>query len=195
MERIKVIDALRGAILLGILIVHVNSLYGFNIATNEVCFTSPIDVFLKYSIYWGLSGRLSAIFSILFGVSFHLILKKESYSTIKFIWRCTILVIIGIAVKVFYTYDALMWYGLWGILLTVFRNRSNRILYVSFFSFLFLSTLLSYFSIGDFIFGPIDSERYIISDGLSSILSYPILSYCLLRSIFRLSLMTVFLRP
>ena len=110
--RIESVDALRSVVLFGILLVHVNG--GFGFAFDASSFTM-CDNILRSAIYFLLSNRCAPIFSMLFGVSFYLILRNPFYSSSKFIWRCLLLIGIGLFNKLFYTYDALMWYGLWGI--------------------------------------------------------------------------------
>ena len=105
--RINSIDALRGATLLGILLVHVNGGFGYQFDTASF---SLYEKGLRGVIYILLSNRCAPIFSMLFGVSFYLILRNPSYSSSKFLWRCILLVCIGLFNKLFYTYDALMWY-------------------------------------------------------------------------------------
>lgn len=86
------------------------------------------------------SGRCALIFNVLFGISFYLILRKPSYSSMKFAWRCFLLMLIGVINKYFYGGDILMIYGFCGILLTVVRNFPKKwiitfafFLYIAFF--------------------------------------------------------------
>ena len=150
-NRITSIDALRGIVLLGILIVHTAGLFGF--ASNSYPFFTEMDLYLQRCINLLLSGRCNIVFSILFGVSFYLILKNPQFSSKKFAWRCFLLIICGMIIKIFYTYDALMWYGIMGIILIIFRYQNPRILIVSFILFYLLSILLMKFSLGYLIFG------------------------------------------
>lgn len=121
--RINSIDALRGATLLGILLVHVNGGFGYQFDTASF---SLYEKGLRGVIYILLSNRCAPIFSMLFGVSFYLILRNPSYNSSKFLWRCILLICIGLFNKLFYTYDALMWYGLWGIMLLPMRNTPQK---------------------------------------------------------------------
>lgn len=115
--RISSIDALRAFALLGIIIVHASA--GFNV---RVEYNSSVDYFLKSIVYTFLSERCALIFNILFGVSFYLILRKDNYPSRKFVWRCILLILIGLFNKIFYWPDALMYYGFCGILLVPIRR-------------------------------------------------------------------------
>ncbi|MDD3037989.1 heparan-alpha-glucosaminide N-acetyltransferase domain-containing protein [Bacteroides sp.] len=131
-ERITSIDALRAITLLGILLVHTAGLFGFNNEYNDFSSFLSGNVTSRL-IYAFLPGRCSGIFSILFGVSFYLILRNPANSSKKFFWRCAILVLIGILNKLFYTYDALMWYGMCGMIL-VFLEISLQKCYLFYLS-------------------------------------------------------------
>lgn len=174
-ERITSIDALRAVVLFGILIVHTGGLFGFLNSDNSFPYFTNIDYFFLKVIDFSLSGRCSTIFSILFGVSFYLILKNPSYGSFKFIWRCVLLALLGLLVKIFYTYDALVWYGILGILLVLFRKLKPSYLFISFFVTFLLSTYLVRFSIGNLLFGPNDSlNRYVTTESLIGIIGYPL---------------------
>ena len=139
-DRIVSIDALRGAVLFGILLVHMSAFFCFSLPNDF--FLSNIDSFLREAIFLFLEGKCRIIFSILFGISFYLILKNPNYTAKKFVWRCVLLLILGLFMKVFYTSNVLMWYGLMGIILVCFRNMKASYLLLLSFIILFL---LSFF--------------------------------------------------
>ena len=134
--RITSIDALRGVVLFGILLVHASAFFCFSLP--DVFSFSQIDLFLKEIVEFFLNGRCRIIFSFLFGVSFYLILKNPNYSSKKFIWRCFLLFLIGLIVKFVYTHNILMWYGLMGIILVGFRKQKTSHLLL-FSSVIFIS--------------------------------------------------------
>ena len=142
--------------------------------------TSSFTLFekgLRGGIYFLLSNRCAPIFSILFGVSFYLILRNPSYSSAKFLWRCILLIGIGLFNKLFYTYDALMWYGLWGIFLLPMRNTPPRNILVVFILTFIVSLLLSNLNVGSLLFGPESMvQRYDSTSDLSDVLTYPLLT-------------------
>ena len=170
--RINSIDALRGATLLGILLVHVNGGFGYQFDTASF---SLYEKGLRGVIYILLSNRCAPIFSMLFGVSFYLILRNPSYSSSKFLWRCILLICIGLFNKLFYTYDALMWYGLCGIFLLPMRNTKPRTIFVVFVTVFIASCILSEYQIGSCLFR-VDTpmHRYSGAFNLTNILEYPL---------------------
>lgn len=174
--RITSIDALRAVALLGILIVHASELFGFFNPRNSFDHYLPSDWSLVENINLLFSGRCSAIFSILFGVSFYLILRKPSYSGLKFVWRCVLLIMIGLLVKFFYSYEILIWYGLWGAVLVLFRRLKPSFLFISFCVTHLLAVYLIRFSLGDLLFAPSDMSlnRYVSTDSLADIIGYPL---------------------
>ena len=173
--RITSIDALRGFVLLGILLVHTCGLFGYANGVNSFEYFTEFDNNLRSIIHVVLSGRCNNIFSILFGVSFYLILKNPQYSSLKFCWRCILLITLGILVKFFYTYDALMWYGLMGIMLICFRYMKTSTIFVSYIACFLLSILLRKFQIGNFLFGELGNDKYLSINSLEEIVSYPII--------------------
>lgn len=174
-ERITSLDALRAVVLFGILMVHTSVVFSFVNPTN-IFEWSKIGGGCNFFIHNILQYRCNKIFGILFGVSFYLILKNLNYSPLKFVWRCVLLIVIGLINKLFYTVDALMWYGICGILLVLFRNLSNRNLFICFCCVFLLSSISSekgFFSIESEISPFI---RYKLPTSLCSVVSYPVLS-------------------
>lgn len=172
-QRIGVIDALRGVILLCILLVHMHEYFGFYSYSEliPVNSTSYITDCIWGGIHVLLRGQCLIIFSVLFGISFYLILSKPQNSSIKFLWRCFLLFIFGILVKKFYTSDILMWFGLWGCFLVLFRYFKKEYLLFSFIVLFILDSLLSYLNIGNII--NVDYQKY-NTLSLQHILDYPL---------------------
>lgn len=150
-KRITSIDALRAVILLGILLVHINGMFGWgNIAQNATI----VGQYSSEGILFWLTNRCAAVFAILFGVSFYLILLNPTYTTKKFVWRCFLLALIGLFNKIFYTSDALFWYGIWGMVLAGFRNLSVRKLWILFFGIFVLNLGIIYaIDLRELVFG------------------------------------------
>lgn len=172
-ERIGSIDALRAVVLLGILMVHTLQAFGFHGLETS----TRLGDYLSKAISILLINRCATVFGILFGVSFYLTLRNPNYSSRKFVWRCAILIGIGILVKVFYTYDALMWYGIWGMSLVFFRKLSTKQLWLSLLILYIIDLLLFYFAdLQTLCFGwyypPYD--RYAPGNTLIDVISYPI---------------------
>lgn len=107
-ERITVIDALRGFALLGVVLVHMQQHYSiFNFGAFEP--TEPLFPILDEWVTWltgnVLMGRFINIFAFLFGMSFFIQMDRAAKKGIdfrkRFIWRMTILFLIGIIGSVY----------------------------------------------------------------------------------------------
>ncbi|MGZ0016384.1 DUF418 domain-containing protein [Yeosuana sp. AK3] len=132
MKRIQQIDALRGFALFGIIMTHMFEGYlasltppqyaGFNILL-------PIDTISQTMIQNLFVGKFYAIFSMLFGLSFYLILdaKKES-SPLKFAWRLVLLFLIGYIHHIHYRGDFLTVYAIFGMALIPFRKVPTKLI-------------------------------------------------------------------
>ena len=174
-DRIGSIDALRAVVLFGILLVHASSAFGFHGLETATRFGD----YITKAISMLLANRCATVFGILFGISFYLVLRNPSYSSRKFIWRCILLIAIGVFVKFFYTYDALLWYGLWGIALVCFRRLSAKQLWLSLLILYLLDLLLYYFGdLQTLLFGSYRPpyDRYGAGNTLKDVLSYPIVN-------------------
>lgn len=133
-KRIEQIDALRGFALFGIIMTHMFEGYlasmtppqyvGFNILY-------PIDGFSKAVIQNLFIGKFYAIFSMLFGLSFYLILdQKKGSSSLKFIWRLVLLFLIGFIHHIHYRGDFLTVYAFLGFALVLFRKLPDKIILI-----------------------------------------------------------------
>ena len=170
-NRITSIDALRAVTLLGILLVHTIALFGFG---KDYCEQTQIGNFSCGAISFLLTNRCNKVFNILFGVSFYLILKNPQNSSGRFVWRCFLLMLIGLFNKIFYTYDALMWYGLWGMVLVAFRRLSSKQLFITFLVLFTMNTMIIYLvPLKEIIFGDYVNTRY-HTESLSAVFSYPL---------------------
>ena len=125
--RITVIDALRGFTLLGILIVHTQQLWGFDISIVE---TSVSSKAVKFFIHTFMVGKFYKVFNMLFGVSFFIILSRAEAKGIdfraRFVLRLVILIFIGYLHELIYTWEALFGYGLLGIFLVFFYKLDKK---------------------------------------------------------------------
>lgn len=127
--RIHVIDALRGVVLLGILLIHSFNDYRY-VFESALEFQSHDRTFsLARAIMSNLfSNLLYTIFSFLFGVSVAIQLGNESskgYSFGRFyIWRLVILLVIGFFHSIWFPRDILQLYAMLGMLLLFLRESS-----------------------------------------------------------------------
>lgn len=175
-KRIEVIDALRAVTLLGILLTHTAQLFCFSNMYNEQLQIYMENNLLVHYILLLLSGKCKIIFCILFGLSFYFLLKNPNYSNKKYVWRCILLIGLGLLNKLFYTTEILMWYGLCGILILPFRHiKTKTILYFS----LFIYLLFLFFRTVNMEFLSFERDfyvRYNMNSSMIDIISYPIYS-------------------
>ncbi|MCP9770985.1 DUF418 domain-containing protein [Lacihabitans sp. LS3-19] len=133
-KRIEQIDALRGFALFGIIMTHMFEGYlasmtppqfvGFNMLY-------PIDSFSQIIIQNLFIGKFYAIFSMLFGLSFYLILdQKKGSRSLKFVWRLVLLFLIGFIHHVHYRGDFLTVYAVFGLALVPFRRVPDKIVLI-----------------------------------------------------------------
>ncbi|MGV8837849.1 DUF418 domain-containing protein [Cellvibrio sp.] len=136
MDRIVTLDVLRGFALFGILYAHMIFWYAGGPLPQET-YQLYKDVgsgiaIGTYMIF--ILSKFFAIFSFLFGLSFHiqiqgLINRHEPVFT-RFGWRLVILGAIGVLHHIFWRADILSIYVPLGFLLLFFRNLSNKTLLI-----------------------------------------------------------------
>jgi len=134
-ERIKVIDALRGFTLLGVLIAHVMQRYSIsnNLPRLEPLFPN-MDANIQLFVRNFVSGKFIIIFSFLFGLSFFIQMDRASKKGIdfrkRFLWRMVVLLAIGMFGNLFYSQDILPIYAILGFIMVLFYNLKNWLLIV-----------------------------------------------------------------
>jgi len=135
-ERIVLIDVIRGFALLGILLINMKSYYSpafiqslYGITPNVKGVDKIIHIFYQTFIQM----KFYPIFSLLFGLSFYLFLRK-GFHVILYTRRMIILFLIGLIHLIFVWYgDILHVYALTSILLLLFYQVSSKsILYWGF---------------------------------------------------------------
>ena len=168
-NRITSIDALRAVTLLGIIMVHAFDGFGH----GAVAPSSLIDEWLNWFIKTFLMSKSNTIFSLLFGVSFYLILRNPQNTSTKFLWRCFLLMLIGVVNKLFFTYDALMWYGIFGMMLVPVRYMKPKHIFVFFCVVFMSSVVLERFKLGNVFFGVAEGNRYAGDGTFIDVLTYP----------------------
>jgi uncharacterized protein len=133
-ERIGLLDVLRGAALLGILLFNIDSLSGHDFAwlargpTPALAHADPVTSFLIVAF---IEGKFYSLFSMLFGIGFAVILRRcqerdvdpARYLRRRYLW----LLLIGLVHTFLIWYgDILVLYGLLGLVLIVFRKVSIK---------------------------------------------------------------------
>lgn len=172
-RRITSIDALRAFTLFGILLVHVAGMFGWS---GIPVSATAVGRYSHDGILFSLSNRCAPVFTVLFGISFYLILLNPTYTTRKFVWRCFLLALIGLFNKIFYTYDALLWYGIWGMVLAGFRHLPVKKLWVLFVVMFVLNLVIKHsMDLGVLVFGTtFTNTRYVGDHSLADIVTYPV---------------------
>jgi uncharacterized protein len=135
-ERITVIDCLRGAALLGILIANMR---GFNAPLAaymrpSLMWTWMPDRFAQALVDWLVSGKFITIFATLFGIGFAIQMDRAAsrgYGASVYARRMAVLLLIGL-VHAFGLWwgDILVPYAVCGFFLLLFRRRSQRALLI-----------------------------------------------------------------
>lgn len=174
-KRIESIDALRAFALLGILLVHTSQLFNFYNEYNDFSYFTNLGINQIDFIRHYFQNRFVILFSILFGTSFYLILNNPTYSRKKFCWRCVLLILFGLINKLIYTTDVLVWYGLNGIILSMFpvkKLSAQKILILAIIAYAL--SFQGFINFGDIV-SPLNdyTQRYLIANGIRGILIYP----------------------
>lgn len=135
-QRITSVDALRGFALLGILFAHFVFWYsgaGLPQSTYEK-FNDVGSIIASTFNGIFVSGKFFTFFSFLFGLSFFLqmqsLQKREENFVLRYCWRLVILGAIGLLHHAFWRGDILSIYVPLGFILLLFRNSSNRLLFI-----------------------------------------------------------------
>ena len=144
LKRIHAIDALRGFALAGIFLVHMNGQFMAGAPTiemKEVMIQGPLDLLINQLTFWGMRGKFFALFSMLFGMSFFILMDRAAQRGInfrpRFVWRLVVLFIIGLIHSVIYSGDILVFYSVIGLFMVPFyQANSKTILAVALFFFL-----------------------------------------------------------
>ena len=131
--RINVVDSLRGFALMGLFLVHMVSFFGLH-------WLQPKESFSFDAVMWLFGGKSYALFALLFGLSFFIIMNGKARKNVdfrsRFCWRMIILFLFGYVHSLFYSSDVLQVLALTGILLVTLYSLGNRLLLVTSLFFL-----------------------------------------------------------
>ncbi len=131
--RIDVADILRAIAIAGIVLIH------FLEHMNYYDFPVPDDPFWKSvgDAIWAtvpflLGGKMYAIFSVLFGLSFYIQHDNQAQRGVdfrpRFLWRLTLLMLFGFIDLAFYNGDILTIYAVCGLLVLPFIRANDKVL-------------------------------------------------------------------
>src|SRR5690606_19907192 len=133
LQRITVLDALRGFALLGVILVHMLQYFSvFPWSGEETRSLFPeLDKLIEWLRRHVLSGRFINIFAFLFGLSFYIQMERAASRGIHFrntfIWRMVILFLIGLVGNAFFSGDIISIYALFGLILVFFQRAKTWI--------------------------------------------------------------------
>ena len=124
MERIDGVDALRGFALMGLFLVHASEYF-------ELYWLDPPKHNLVHDIVFGLfAGKSFAMFAMMFGFSFFIIMDRSSRRgvdfSVRFFWRLTLLFVFGFFDALVYAGEVLQVLALCGLVLVPVNRLSWR---------------------------------------------------------------------
>ena len=133
-KRYIVLDALRGFAILGIILANFPefSLWTFKTSAQQVAMASArVDTVVRWLQAFFVDGKFYTLFSLLFGIGFSIILtnaRDKGRDGIRvFYRRMGILLLIGLAhMMLLWSGDILLLYAAMGLVMTLFRNLSDR---------------------------------------------------------------------
>jgi uncharacterized protein len=131
--RIDLIDALRGSALAGILLLHSIEHWDFyRPPQHPAAWLRPFDTAAHDSAFSLFSGKAYAMFALVFGVSFFLILDRWSRRGVpfqgRFLWRLGILAAFGYLHGLIFCGDILLIIAVLGVPLAFLYKLGNRAL-------------------------------------------------------------------
>lgn len=122
-QRVELVDALRGFALMGICLVHFMEYF-------ELYWINQDPTPLHNFIFFLFAGKAYAIFALMFGLSFFIIMDKQAKRGVnfsyRFAWRLVILLAIGYIHTLYYLGDILSVLGVIGLSLLFVQGLSNR---------------------------------------------------------------------
>lgn len=122
-QRIQVVDCLRGFALFGLFIVHMVEYF-------ELFWYAPEWGWVHDTVFFLFGGKAYAIFALLFGLSFFIIMDKQERRGIdfrgRFAWRLALLLAMGLLHQLLYSGDILQVLALSGFLLVLIYPLSSK---------------------------------------------------------------------
>lgn len=138
LNRITLLDALRGFALLGVILMHMLQQFGIFSFSPDV--RQPLFPAMDEIVQWIgqniIMGRFINIFAFLFGLSFFIQLDRASKKGVdfrrRFIWRMVVMLAIGLIGNIFYSGEIISLYAVFGSLLVpLYRVRSWVLMTIS----------------------------------------------------------------
>lgn len=131
--RIDVADVLRGIAIGGIILIHfIEHLNFFMFPEPSSEFMASLNKGVWDTIFFLLAGKMYAIFSLLFGLSFFIQHDNQAQNGVdfrpRFLWRMVLLMLFGLFDLLFYNGDILTVYAVCGVLIVPFIRANNKVL-------------------------------------------------------------------
>ena len=131
--RIDVADILRGIAIGGIVLIHfIEQLNFYQFREASTPFMAWLNQAVWDTTFFLLAGKMYAIFSLLFGLSFFIQHDNQAQKGAdfrpRFLWRMVLLFLFGMFDLLFYNGDILTVYAVCGVLVMPFIRASNKVL-------------------------------------------------------------------
>ncbi|MFT3780995.1 MAG: DUF418 domain-containing protein [Nibricoccus sp.] len=131
--RIDIVDALRGSALLAILLLHSVEHFDFlRYPEAQPDWLSHLNEHVRDAAFFLFGGKAYSLFAMMFGLSFFILLDRAAQRGVnfrwRFLWRLTVLGIIGYLHSLLYCGDILSILAVLGVPLVMFYGLSNRLL-------------------------------------------------------------------
>jgi uncharacterized protein len=134
-NRIHIIDAFRGFALIGIVLVHMVEQFLAAAPTQEIragMVQGPLDQVVEVFLMLFVRGKFFAMFSFLFGLSFFIQMDRAAKGGVdyqgRFLWRVSLLLVIGYIHSLFYRGDILTIYAILAFVLVPFYRVGDKYL-------------------------------------------------------------------
>jgi uncharacterized protein len=130
-QRIELIDALRGYALMGLFLIHMVEYF-------ELYWAKPIPSAVNSTMFFLFGGKAYAMFGLLFGVSFFILMEGQERRGVdfrsRFVWRLMVLLLLGYLHSLVYGGDILTILAVTGLVLVpLYRWRNASLLFVAAF--------------------------------------------------------------
>lgn len=130
-KRFEVVDALRGFAIISIMLLHNLEHFDFYYTpANLPPVIQHADKIIWATLFFLFSGKVYAIFSLLFGLTFFIQFnnqeKKGNDFRLRFAWRMLLLLVFGTINSAFYEGDILSFYAIIGLFILPFARLNTK---------------------------------------------------------------------
>ncbi|WP_165042686.1 DUF418 domain-containing protein [Dysgonomonas sp. ZJ709] len=152
-KRINSIDALRGFALFGILMFHCMEHFDLMIVPELASpFWQSVDNAVYATVAFLFAGKAYAIFSLLFGLSFFMQMDSQADKGVdfrlRFLWRLTILLVLGYLNGLIYMGEFFVVYAILGVfLIPLFKVPTKWLIAIAALLFLQIPEIVSFISL------------------------------------------------